>query len=635
DIKTGNDSLFTTRFLSTGTFPVRFIGCNANGCDTNSIQVTVYEKPTIVPSPDYTLCPGESVRIGRMNTPVFEYSWSPADYLDNPKSANPLCTPEKNMQYILTVKNSNGCENYDTVNVTLGGELSVFAGADTSVCEGEQIQLNASGAENFSWSPADGLSNANIANPIFTGTSTTQYIVTGKSGNCEGKDTILVTVNEKPIIIASENREICAGDTVHLSAKGAKEYSWSPAEGLNNATIANPIFNGTKTTEYIVTGKNGNCSDNKKVIITVNEKPIVSVSENREICAGDTVHLSAKGALEYSWSPAEGLNNPTIANPIFIGTKTTEYIVTGKTGTCFDSKKILITVNEKPTISVSENREICLGDTVHLRANNADSYLWTPSTYLNNSTIANPIAQPTENITYTVRGINANGCYEEKTVSITINNDQEKTISLQLSDTAQYAPGTIVPVKIVIPAGLAQITATLNYDPCCVRCDSIFTPNTGISTVFLRNNALRFTSISPNKEEKEIILPCTIYLPPDGRKSEKFTLSDIIHSEQCLIVRGNNDEILYDPSCAWQFRGVQQTGRFGIESDGTIARLYTGYGGAITVKIFDVTGVEVWHYSSLYNSTDMQEISLPSLSSGMYIMQASNGVWHDECVMMK
>jgi hypothetical protein len=126
-----------------------------------------------------------------------------------PKVLHPLCTPEKNMQYILTVKNSNGCENYDTVNVTLGGELSVFAGADTSVCEGEQIQLNASGAENFSWSPAEGLSNATIANPLFTGTSTTQYIVTGKSGNCEGKDTILVTVNEKPIIITSENREIC------------------------------------------------------------------------------------------------------------------------------------------------------------------------------------------------------------------------------------------------------------------------------------------------------------------------------------------------------------------------------------------------------------------------------------------
>jgi len=608
---------------------------NATCTDSAFVTITIKENEKADAGRDKELCAGLSVRLGTNNNPQVEYSWSPADYLDNPKSANPLCTPEKNMQYILTVKNNTGCENYDTVNVTLGGELSVFAGADTNVCTGEQIQLNASGAENFSWSPADGLSNATIANPLFTGTSTTQYIVTGKSGNCEGKDTILVTVNEKPIIISSENREICVGDTVHLSAKGATEYLWSPAEGLNNATIANPIFNGTKTTEYIVIGKNGNCFDSKKVIIMVNEKPTLSVSENRELCAGDTVHLSAKGALEYSWSPAEGLDNATIANPIFIGTKTTEYIVTGKTGNCFDSKKVLITVNEKPTLLVSENREICLGDTVHLRANNADSYLWTPSTYLNNSTIPNPIAQPTENITYTVRGTNANGCYEEKTVSITINNDQEKTISLQLSDTAQYAPGSIVPVKIIIPAGLAQTTVTLNYDPCCVRCDSIFTPNTGISTVFLRNNALRFTSISPNKQEKEIILPCTIYLPPDGRKSEKFTLSDIIHSEQCLIVRGNNDEILYDPSCAWQFRGVQQTGRFGIESDGTIARLYTGYGGTITVKIFDLTGVEVWHYSSLYNSTDTQEISLPSLSSGMYIMQASNGVWHDECVMMK
>ncbi|MBN8572502.1 MAG: hypothetical protein J0M05_01195 [Candidatus Kapabacteria bacterium] len=635
--KSGLNNYFIANPIAMPSTTTRYkvIISNATCTDSAFVTITIKENEKADAGRDKELCAGLSVRLGTNNNPQVEYSWSPADYLDNPKSANPLCTPEKNMQYILTVKNNNGCENYDTVNVTLGGELSVFAGADTNVCEGEQIQLNASGAENFSWSPAEGLSNATIANPIFTGTSTTQYIVTGKSGNCEGKDTILVTVNEKPIIIASENREICVGDTVHLSAKGATEYSWSPADGLNNATIANPIFMGTKTTEYIVTGKNGNCFDSKKVIIMVNEKPIVSVSENREICTGDTVHLSAKGALEYSWSPVEGLNNPTIANPIFIGTKTTEYIVTGKTGDCFDSKKILITVNEKPTLSVSENREICLGDTVHLRANNADNYLWTPSTYLNNATISNPIAQPTENITYTVRGTNTNGCYEEKTISITINNDQEKTISLQLSDTAHYAPGTIVPVKIVIPAGLAQTTVTLNYDPCCVRCDSIFTPNTGISTVFLRNNALRFTSISPNKESREIILPCTIYLPPDGRNSEKFTLSDIIHSEQCLIVRGNNDEILYDPSCAWQFRGVQQTGRFGIESDGTIARLYTGYGGAITVKIFDVTGMEVWHYSSLYNSTDMQEISLPSLSSGMYIMQASNGVWHDECVMMK
>jgi hypothetical protein len=635
--KSGLNNYFIANPIAMPSTTTRYkvIISNATCTDSAFVTMTIKDNEKADAGRDKELCAGLSVRLGTNNNPQVEYSWSPADYLDNPKSANPLCTPEKNMQYILTVKNNNGCENYDTVNVTLGGELSVFAGADTSVCTGEQIQLNASGAENFSWSPADGLSDATIANPLFTGTSTTQYIVTGKSGNCEGKDTILVTVNEKPTIIASENREICVGDTVHLSAKGALEHSWSPAEGLNNATIANPIFNGTKTTEYIVTGKNGNCSDSKKVIITVNEKPTLLVSENREICLGDTVHLSAKGALEYSWSPVEGLNNPTIANPIFNGTKTTEYIVTGKTGNCFDTKKILITVNEKPTISVSENREICLGDTVHLRANNADSYVWTPSTYLNNSTISNPIAQPTENITYTVRGTNANGCYEEKTISITINNDQEKTISLQLSDTAQYAPGTIVPVKIIIPAGLAQTTVTLNYDPCCVRCDSIFTPNAGISTVFLRNNALRFTSISPNKQEKEIILPCTIYLPPDGRKSEKFTLSDIIHSEQCLIVRGNNDEILYDPSCAWQFRGVQQTGRFGIESDGTIARLYTGYGGTITVKIFDLTGVEVWHYSSLYNSTDMQEISLPSLSSGIYIMQVSNGVWHDECVMMK
>ncbi|HRK60373.1 MAG TPA: hypothetical protein PLI74_12075, partial [Candidatus Kapabacteria bacterium] len=497
---------------------------NATCTDSAFVTITIKENEKANAGTDKTLCAGLSVKLGTTNNPQVEYSWSPPDYLDNPNSATPLCTPQKNMQYILTVKNTNGCINYDTVNITLGGELSVFAGTDTTICKGENLQLSASGAENFSWSPTTGLSDPNSANPLFTGTSSTQYIVTGRSGNCEGKDTIIITVNEKPTLLVSENREICLGDTVHLSANGASEYVWSPAEGLNNPTISNPIFGGTKTTEYTITGKNGTCSDSKKVLITVNNKPILSVLENREICAGDTIHLFANGASEYVWSPSEGLNNPTIANPIFSGTKTTEYTVTGTIGNCADSKKVIITVNEKPTLSASENREICLGDTVHLSASGADNYIWTPSTYLNNPFIPNPIAQPTQNITYTVRGTNNNGCYEEKTISIMLKNEEEKIISLVLSDTARYAPGTLVPVTILIPAGISQATMSINYDPCCVRCDSIFTPNTGISTIFLRNNALRFTSTSPNKESREIILPCTIYLPPDGRKSEKFTL---------------------------------------------------------------------------------------------------------------
>ena len=136
---------------------------NATCTDSAFVTITIKENEKANAGADKTLCAGLSVKLGTTNNPQVEYSWSPPDYLDNPNSATPLCTPQKNMQYILTVKNTNGCVNYDTVNITLGGELSVFAGADTTICKGETLQLSASGAENFSWSPIIGLNNPNIS----------------------------------------------------------------------------------------------------------------------------------------------------------------------------------------------------------------------------------------------------------------------------------------------------------------------------------------------------------------------------------------------------------------------------------------------------------------------------------------
>lgn len=51
---------------------------------------------------------------------------------------------------------------------------------DTSICPGQTVQLNASpGFVHYSWTPAAGLSNDTIRNPVAAPASTTTYIVTG------------------------------------------------------------------------------------------------------------------------------------------------------------------------------------------------------------------------------------------------------------------------------------------------------------------------------------------------------------------------------------------------------------------------------------------------------------------------
>ncbi|MFH0893794.1 MAG: T9SS type A sorting domain-containing protein [Bacteroidota bacterium] len=65
---------------------------------------------------------------------------------------------------------------------------------DTSIVSGNSVQLTAAGGSFYQWSPATGLNNPNIANPIATPTVTTTYRVLNVSNSCITVDTVTVTV---------------------------------------------------------------------------------------------------------------------------------------------------------------------------------------------------------------------------------------------------------------------------------------------------------------------------------------------------------------------------------------------------------------------------------------------------------
>ncbi|MEL4419611.1 hypothetical protein, partial [Shewanella algae] len=76
----------------------------------------------------------------------------------------------KNTIYTLTVKDTLGCNKTvrDSIAVTVVPLVSVFAGNDTAVSINQPLQLLASGANSYYWTPALGLSDRTIANPIAT-----------------------------------------------------------------------------------------------------------------------------------------------------------------------------------------------------------------------------------------------------------------------------------------------------------------------------------------------------------------------------------------------------------------------------------------------------------------------------------
>lgn len=150
-----------------------------------------------------------------------------------------------------------------------------------SICAGNSVQLTASGANSYLWSPAVGLSSTTdsvvTASPIVTTTYTA--IGTFASGQTSSK-TVTVIVNNKPALTVSPiDYVLLQGSSVQLLATGANSYSWSPATGLTATNIANPTAAPTNTTTYTVTGTNLNgCGVSKSITVNVSGSSLSTCS---------------------------------------------------------------------------------------------------------------------------------------------------------------------------------------------------------------------------------------------------------------------------------------------------------------------------------------------------------------------
>jgi len=121
------------------------------------------------------------------------YSWS-----NNVHTAENPVTPSVSSLYSVSATDTAGCGADDSVYVTVNPLPEVNAGQkDTVFCQGVELQLNAHGADKYIWTPADGLSDASIANPVAKPQATTVYLLQGTdtSTGCLNYDTLTITID--------------------------------------------------------------------------------------------------------------------------------------------------------------------------------------------------------------------------------------------------------------------------------------------------------------------------------------------------------------------------------------------------------------------------------------------------------
>jgi gliding motility-associated-like protein len=155
--------------------------------------------------------------------------------------------------YTVTTRDAALCNfSNSPVIVALQGAITASAGADTSLCFGASFNRGViSPGTTYSWTPATGVSNPSIANPVFTPQATATYTVTASTGNCTAQSSFKVTVFPGATANAGPDAIIITGDIYTLVATAsAGSYLWTPSAGLNSTNTLNPSASPSQTTTY-------------------------------------------------------------------------------------------------------------------------------------------------------------------------------------------------------------------------------------------------------------------------------------------------------------------------------------------------------------------------------------------------
>lgn len=135
---------------------------------TDDVVVTTAPYPAVNAGADTTICHQTPAQLaGSHNGTTF--TWTPAETLSGATTLTPVATPLNTTAYVLTARDEqSGCPKpvSDTVVVRVLPDIEAFAGRDTAVVIGQELQFQATGGVRYEWSPAYNLSATDIANPV-------------------------------------------------------------------------------------------------------------------------------------------------------------------------------------------------------------------------------------------------------------------------------------------------------------------------------------------------------------------------------------------------------------------------------------------------------------------------------------
>lgn len=413
------------------------------GCNNGQV---IFKRPTATPSPvtiNYWLR-GTAINgtdyplIGSSPNPLLAKTIViPASQTSATLNINPFADGiNEGMEYITIYLGNPMCLNQITDSLRFYIQDSLYTTVIPpvdSICNGQSVQITTTGGGvAFNWSPALGLNNPGIKNPIATPSTTTIYTLTTTASNCIIKRYVKINVSNLSLAFIPTN-VACNGSnngSVNLNVNGGFSpytYNWSgPGSFSSSSQNINSLTPGMYS--VTVTGKKG-CSSTGTVSISqptaitaTVTSPIYNGGFNITCNGNNSGSASAivNGGVSpytYSWSSTT-TQTTSSANNLTAG----NYTLTIKDlNNCVLTKTIILTQPAILTSSISSQQNVfCYGNTTATATLNTTggiapyTYTWSTSP-VQSSSIATNLAAGV----YTVNIKDVNNCTTIKTVSIT------------------------------------------------------------------------------------------------------------------------------------------------------------------------------------------------------------------------
>lgn len=342
---------------------------DSKGCkDIDTVRVN-YSAALPVNLLNDTICAGDSVVISS------GYIGAGYSYLWNTGETTTSITAKKSALYSVTV-NNNGCSGTGSMNLLHHSKPIVNLGTDKNICSGNTITIDAgNGFSSYSW-------NGQAQNSSSYSTSLGGiYVVEVSDMNaCKARDTINITVIEKPSPSLLNDVELCVGGSHNFdvssynNGNGPYAYKWH-----NNSTTSKYTINDAANNSVVfvdITDKYG-CVGRDGALIKIKNSLNVQISSSDSVfCEGEVATLSSNfaqnNAYDFSWSTGEKNATINITNNGKVN------LTVKDPDGCEGSDEISLLFLPMPKINaIADSIEICEGESVILDAlNSGFNFFW-------------------------------------------------------------------------------------------------------------------------------------------------------------------------------------------------------------------------------------------------------------------